>query len=340
LEPGRPEQLVLKLVPRDASGFELAATWSVMPGQGHAQIRVLEPKLEMQLSGPPEVQFGDTDFYTITISNPGTGTAENVSVNLLPINPGEESPGQTSIGSIEPGSRQEIEIELTARQAGSISIRAEAFADGGLRSEAAQDVLVRRAKLDLAVTAPEVKYAGTVATYSIELTNGGDAPAEKVQLAAKLPAGSKYVMGDNGGTHEPDSGTVSWFVGALRPGESRVLEAQCVLAMPGENHLKLTAEAAGDLSATDLVTTKVEALADLKLYLNDPKGPLPVGEDVDYEVRIVNRGTKAAEDIKLVVYFSAGLEPLQVDGGNSKIEPGQVVFDSIPTIQAGQEVSF
>ena len=340
LEPARPEQLVLKLIPRNARGFELAATWSVTPGQGRAQIRVLEPKLEMKLSGPPEVLFGDTDFYTITVSNPGTGIAENVSVNLLPINPGEESPGQTSIGSIEPGSRQEIEIELTARQAGLISIRAEAFADGDLRAESAQEVRVRRAKLDMTITAPEVKYAGTVATYGIELTNGGDAPATNVQLAAKLPAGSKYVMGDGGGTHDPDSGSVSWLVGTLRPGESRSLEVQCVLAMPGDNHLKLSAAASGDLTASDLITTRVEALADLKLHLNDPKGPLPVGEDVEYEVRVVNRGTKAAQDVNLVVYFSAGLEPVSVDGGKSKIEPGQVVFDAIDRIQAGQEVAF
>jgi hypothetical protein len=110
--------------------------------------------------------------------------------------------------------------------------------------------------------------------------------------------------------------------------------------MPGDNHLKLSAEASGDLTASDLVTTKVEALADLKLYLNDPKGPLPVGEDVEYEVRIVNRGTKAADEISLIVYFSAGLEPISVDGGTSTVEPGQVVFDAIPSIQAGHEVAF
>jgi uncharacterized repeat protein (TIGR01451 family) len=340
LDPNRPEELVLKMIPRDATAFDLAATWTVAPVKRQTHIRVLEPKLELHLTGPPEVLYGETKFYTITISNPGTGTAENVAVNLLPINPGEESPGETTLGPIEAGGRKEIEIELTARQAGTIRIQAKVSADGNLQADALQEVLVRRANLGLTAVAPQVKYAGTLATYRITVTNTGDAAATNVMATATLPAGSKFVPSDDGGKYDDEEGTVSWSVGPLRPEESRDVELQCVLDMAGDNQLHVKAEATGDLSASHVAHTRVEALADLKLNLNDPKGPLPVGEDVKYEIRITNRGTKAAENVQLVVYFSEGLEPTSVDGGRSRIETGQIVFDAIDRIDAGQEVSF
>ena len=41
--------------------------------------------------------------------------------------------------------------------------------------------------------------------------------------------------------------------------------------------------------------SSLEALADLKLVVNDPQGPVPVGKEATYEIHIINRGTKAAD---------------------------------------------
>ena len=45
------------------------------------------------------------------------------------------------------------------------------------------------------------------------------------------------------------------------------------------------------------MVTTVEAIADLKLMVNDPQGPLPVGKEVVYEIVITNRGTREANNI-------------------------------------------
>ena len=72
--------------------------------------------------------------------------------------------------------------------------------------------------------------------------------------------------------------------------------------------------------------------------MKDPEGPVPVGSDATYELRIRNRGTKAAENVEVLAYFSNGVEPVSADGQTHRISPGQVVFDPIPAIPPAAEI--
>src|SRR4029078_12983673 len=83
--------------------------------------------------------------------------------------------------------------------------------------------------------------------------------------------------------------------------------------------------------------TQVEALADLKLEVRDPQGPVAVGDDANYDVVIRNRGTKAAEGIDIIAFFSEGLEAADVTGIEHQITAGQVKMKTIPAIGPGSE---
>jgi uncharacterized repeat protein (TIGR01451 family) len=278
------------------------------------------------------VLFGQTKIYKLTISNPGNGNAENVAVGLAPIGRSGEATGTHKLGTLEAGESKTVDIELTARQAGAILIKAHAFADGGLRAEAAEQVLVRRASLQVEVEAPRVKYAGTGGTYRVKVENAGDAAAENVQVSAVLPPQAKFTSASGGGKHDAREGRVSWSVGSLAPGAERVFEMDAELHSAGDNRMQFTAAADGDLSAAATSTTRVEAIADLKLEVRDPQGPIAVGDEASYEVRIHNRGTKAAEGVDLAIFFSEGLEAVSADGGPHDIGPGQVIFQPIAAL--------
>ena len=86
--------------------------------------------------------------------------------------------------------------------------------------------------------------------------------------------------------------------------------------------------------------TTVETVADLVLTVADPKGPLPTGEQVPYEIKVINRGTKSAQGVNLVMQFSEGIEPSKAEGLQHRIVPGQVLFSPIPKIDPGQEMRF
>ncbi|MBI3839873.1 MAG: hypothetical protein HY288_18270 [Planctomycetia bacterium] len=340
LEARGSETLNLKLVPRKSTPLDLAVQWTFTPEASQTLVEVQEPKLAMTVSGPDEVLYGQSKIYKLTVSNPGNGDTENVIVGLSPVGHSSDGSANHRLGTLRAGESKTIDVELTARQAGVLTIKAQAFADDGLRAEAAQQVLVRRASLRVEVEAPRIKYAGTVGTYHAKVINAGNATAENVQLAAMLPPEAKYVSSNAGGRLESQQGKVNWMIGTMQPGAERAIEMQCSLSAPGENRMQFVTAADGDLSAAATSSTRVEALADLKLEIRDPQGPIAVGEDTLYEVHIRNRGTKAADTIDLTVFFSEGLEAVAVDGGPHEIGPGQVVFKPISTLAAGESAVF
>ena len=340
LESKGKETLTLKIVPRKSTPLDLAVQWTFTPEASQTLVEVQEPKLAMAIAGPEEVLFGQSKVYKLTVSNPGNGDSENVTVGLLPIGRASEGIASHRLGTLKAGESKTIDVELTARQAGVLSIKAQAFADGGLRSEAAAQVMVRRANMQIDVEAPKVKYAGTVGTYHLKVTNAGNAVAENVQVAALLPPDAKYVSSSGGGRLDTQQGKVNWSVGTLQPGGECLFELQCSLSSPGENRTQFMAMADGDLSAATTSSTRVEALADLKLEVRDPQGPIAIGDDAVYEVHIRNRGTKAADGIDLTVFFSEGLEATTAEGGPHDIGAGQVVFKPLATLGAGDAVVY
>lgn len=330
----------LNIVPRDSRPFDLSVGWTFSPASAMAHIQVQEPKLDMDIVGPQDMLFGETKIYTITVSNPGTGDAENVVLSLMPLVPGDGPAGVRKLGLMKAGTRKIVEIELTARQSGNLKVRANATADGGLRTNSEQHVIVRRADLQVALAGPEVKYAGTPADYTLRVANVGDATASNVTVYTVLPAGAKLLASSDGAQLDNSNSRVTWQVGNLRPGAVKNLHLQAELISAGNNRLEVRARADKELSATQSIVTAVESLADLKLIVDDPKGAVPVGTNCEYMIRVVNRGTKAAEHVNVVAYFSEGIEPLSAQGWRADIDSGQVVFESIRRLGPGQEMVF
>jgi uncharacterized repeat protein (TIGR01451 family) len=304
--------------------------WTLRPISGVAQIEVQQPRLEMAVFGPKNVLFGEPAIYTIQLTNPGTGDAENVA---LEFSYGARRLEKKVIGNIAPGEQNEINVELTTQQAGQLRVAAVATADGGLRAEANEDILVRRAELEVGVIGSSLKFAGGVATYKVRVKNIGNATANGVSASIVLPAGAKVV-----GAQDAESSNILQDVGALLPGAERVIGIQCQLLMPGENRIDAVVKSDGGLEKSASFTTRVEALADLKLTVSDPSGPTALGTDAIYEIHIVNRGTKAAERITVVAQFSEGVEPREANGGAADIVPGQVLFHPISRIEPGDEL--
>ena len=334
------ETLTLSVIPRDSRPFDLAVGWTYEPDQSLAQIEVQEPKLELAIDGPQEVEYGETQTYRIAVSNPGTGAAENVVLSLIPMMAQQQVAGSRNLGTIAAGDRKTIDIELTAHQAGRLRVRAAAHAAGGLRSEIDQEVIVRRANLDVVILGPPRNFAATVATYKVRVENTGDAVAEEAIALASLPAGATYVSCTGGGTYNAERGQIEWNVGQLRPNTAREMEVRCELHSPGDNRIDIQCSAQRDLNVSKSLVTSVEALADLVLHVDDPKGAIAVGQHAEYDIRISNRGTKAAENIQVMGYFSEGIEPVSIRNGRGELTTGQVTMDMIPSIGPGQELVF
>ena len=319
--------LNLTVIPTTDRPIEFSVDWSVQPVVAAARVEVKQPLLELALRGPGEMVFGDTKVFSIVLSNPGSGDAKNVAVNVAL---GPNTSDTMRVGTIAAGTSKTFDFEVTARQTGTMQISATASGAGGLEQQAEHPVAVLRAELEVEASGPEMQYAGAAGSYGVRVANTGNASARNVQLLVRIPQGVRYLQGV-GNVRQDPSGMV-WQLGDLAPNTERVLGFDCELLTDGEMTFHVAARADGTVEASGEVLTRVETVADLKLSVNDPKGPIPVGQEVVYEINVVNRGTKAATQVIVVAQFSEGIEPVGTDGAPGEIQTGQVVFQPIARI--------
>ena len=339
LEARSSESLRLRLIPRTGRPLHLGVKWTQAPVSTETLVEVQEPKLEMVFGGPQEVLFGKSQRYRLTLSNPGTGLTENVAIRLVPPGGDPQSASTQLVGDLEAGETKEIELELTTREAGELMMYASATAEGGLSAEAQKNVLCRKPELEVDWKGPTTKYSGTVAAYYFRVHNPGTAMTEPVEVNVQLPEGTQFAAASDGHLFNVDSGMVTWRLAGIAPEEEQFMQVRCEMVMPGENELMVTARTKNDeLRATKFIQTNVVAVADLKLNVNDPKGPVPVGEEVTYEISVRNRGMTTAEGVNIVGLFSEGIDPTSVEGAQFSVRDGRVTFHTIKSLPASREI--
>lgn len=341
LPAGAKQTLTMKLIPRSGREMQLGVQWNHAPVGGNAIVEIQEPKLQMEISGPSDVMFGKSQRYALTLSNPGNGAAEEVTIELTP--PGADKTGMVKhkVGTLAAGETKKIELELTAREAGELKIQAAATALGDLHTETMKAVICRKAELQVDWRGPDKKYAGAVATYYIRVRNPGTAAAEQVAVELSLPAGAELVEASEGHAWDEANQKLTWQGATLNPGEERFMEVQCRMSTPGVNKIELAAHtSAGDLRDAKSVPVTIEGLADLKLEVIDPQGVIPVGEMAVYEIRIKNNGLTAAKGVNVIAMFSQGIEPSHVEGGQHTINDGRVSFRTLDNVTPGSETVF
>ena len=339
---GRANQtLSLKLVARKSQPFDLGLQWSCSPVATQALVEVEEPKLQLSITGPAEVNYGQQQSYKLTLSNPGNGAADNVTIFLLPLSPRDGGQvASQNIGTLPAGTTKSLEIELVPRQNGEVIIAAEATADGELKTATQHAVRVRRGELKLTLGAPKSTLAGVPVQFEVRVANHGDAAVRKAQVTAQLPSGAEVISVSQQGQQQAGRGEVTWTLDQVPAGSEQVLFVKCVMKQGGTHRLASSAIAEGDLHAGTEVALNVNAFADLHLEVNDTPGPIALGQTVTYDVKVRNRGTGSAEGIDVFAYFSEGIEPVNVDGAPHEITPGAVTIKSGKSLAPGAEMVY
>jgi len=328
------EQLKLQLVTRDGDSFDLGVEWVTKPQIARAAILVKQPQLALSLAGPADMTFGEEKTFTLTVSNPGTGDAERVTVS---VSTASSPPQQFDAGTIPAGHKKDVPLAVVASQAGSIELAITASAEGGLEAKTAGKINVRKAEVSLAIEGPPLKYAGSEASYLVTVSNNGNAAADNVSLTLALPNGARYLGGIEGSSATASG--VKWKISSLAPASERQYEVRLQLSQAGLNRVAVQSQAAASGIATAATETEVEAISELKLVVNDPSGPTATGENAVYELQVMNRGSQSAKQVKIVMQFSDGLEPQSFEGCEARIVPGQVLCQPLAQLGPGEQAT-
>lgn len=333
LPAGASEKMLVRLKAERSGTHGLDVDWTLIPQKSVTQIEVSEPQLALQIEGPEEVVYGESQTYKVRVLNPGDGIAPNIVFTLSPNSP---TPQTQRIGDIPAGKEAQFEVELTAQDLGDLKIHGLASGDLELRTEASKTIRVSAAKLSAVMNGPELKYQDTQATYNLQLQNDGDASCKEMVATLHLPLGAKYLGGIDGAKQR--GSVLTWTIDSLAPTAVRDYQFECMMNAPGDQTFAFNCKgsAAGETSVS--LDTRVEAIADLVLTIQDPAAPAPVGTEVTYEILIRNRGSKDATGVRAIAQFSHGIEPRRVEGHSGEVLTGQVLFDPIASIAAGGEL--
>ena len=170
---------------------------------------------------------------------------------------------------------------------------------------------------DLAVckTGPATVGLGGTLSYRIEVSNPGDLPAEQVVVTDDLPLELEYI--DSDPAAEATGRKLRWQLAQLGVAESRSILVNCRATRQGavNNCAEATATgstgAAVTLKASDCATTTVIApTVDVKI-----SGPAraTVGDDVTFEILVINRSQITMKNLVLKDRFGPGLEHVEAE---------------------------
>lgn len=333
LPAGTSERMFVRLTAARSGSYDLDVDWTLLPQKAIAKVQVREPKLDLTIEGPEEVVYGQSQTYKVHVLNPGDGTAPNV---VFTLSPNSATPQTQRIGDIPPGKEAQFDVELTAQDLGDLKIHGLAMGELDLRAEASKTIRVSAAQLEAMLNGPELKYQDSDATYNLQVQNTGSVASEKIMATLRIPTGVEYVGGIE--AVKLQGNMLRWEITSLPPGGTRNYQFRCKMTSTGEHMFSFDCKgtAAGNTDVS--LSTQVESIADLVLSVNDPTAPAPIGSDVTYEIVIRNRGSKEATDVRAVAQFSHGIEPKRIEGQSGEVVTGQVLFDPIARIGAGQEV--
>lgn len=314
--------------------FAMSLDWKIENPFIQIPIRVQQPQLILALEGASEADYGRPQVYRLRVRNPGNATAEAVRI-LLQAEPNGSS--EEVIGDLPPGTERVVEVELTFQHAGKVAVFAKAISEStNLEATRNIDVEVRQSQLVATWNGPSEFYQGNTCEYSLTIENRGSIESLDNTFGVTIPTGIDVVRLPSGVSQTENQ--LLWEVPRIAVGET--LEWKFQFGMNRSGNLTFTVDADSSTGEPTQATlqTRVDAVADLSLSVNDPISPAPVGQSVVYQITISNRGKKVAEDVFVIAQFSDGIEPTRIDGHSGKLVPGQALFDNIPKIEPGQEL--
>lgn len=334
IEPNGEAQLVLHLVPQERKSMDLRVRYDFFKPSAVAKLIAQEAILEMELEGPDEVLWGSKIGYKLFVRNTGNGDAEDVKLELLQTGVDAKS---CDLPVLKPGEEQVIDVDVWTGKQDAIDINIVASGLHGVTQKVARKVTVLRPNVVMTVESPASQFVGNQAEFLIKIRNAGTAPAKNVVLEAAIPLGTQYISCSGGGKLAPKNKVV-WDIEMIPVGDAFIASVLCEPKREGMCKLDtLIRDKSGVLGQCSGGVNAV-AIVELKLDVDYPQGPVEIGDEAVYTINVSNRGSKAAEGVEVIAAFARGVEPYAIEGENAYMNDGQVVFDKIASIAAGQTV--
>lgn len=298
---------------------------------------VVSPALKLVKTAPEEVTLCDNIPIKLVVTNTGTGSARGVRISDALASGLKSVDGKSALefdaGTLGPGQSKEFSAVLKADKTGRFENKATAIAEGGLQaSSGTTATMVRQAVLAIEKVCPDKLFAGRPITYTVTVTNNGDAPATNTVVEDTLFSGTTFVSASDSGAQSGAS--VVWNLGTLAPKASKKVTLTVNPGSMGIVKNTATARATCAQSVTDTCETKVEGIPAVLLEVIDIEDPDEVGTTDVYVITVTNQGSAVDTNIKIVAKLEESMEFVSTEGPTQSTLQGRntVVFAPLPSL--------
>jgi len=342
LAAGEEKKIAVRVIPMNEGELGSIAKVNFV-AEVAAQTRVTAPRLQLQVSAPRQVQQGEAFLLRFQVTNLGSGRATNVV--LRDILPDELShPGGNDleyvVGTLAAGQSQEIELTVTAARTGTAQNHTIVTADGMEPEESLDKIEIVGSRVGLQREGPRRAFLGRPTSYTNRVTNSGTTPLSEITIVEQIPEGTQFVEASAGGQYDPSRGIVVWQLGTLPAGQSA--EVQITLSTRSRGAQEGTVQVydrSGPIAQKSVSLTG-EGVPSLGVEVSEVSAPIAVGEQIDYHVRLANRGSDAAANASLAIEVPAQFRVVDVAGPLRFRQTGnRLEFEQLPELQAGRDVT-
>ncbi len=312
--------------------------------EASARINVTRPLLKVDVKVPQEVQLGETINLEITISNPGTATATGIVLTESIPDGLYHEDGKVlehkGIGSLKPKEKKLLVLPLTCTGPGDLVNHLVVKANNNLHVEEKTAIRALAPILELGIVGPQQRFLERKATYNLTVANSGSASAQNVDLVATLPSAVKFVSTNQSGVYEPKTHTVHWALEELPSQEAGEIELVVLPAQIGEHAIRFTGNGQNNLKSETVKSMSIDGLPALSFEVVGSSNLLEVGKDVVYEIRVANKGTKSANNVKVQAKLSEGMTFVKAEGSPTQSNGGVIAFSPLSQLEAKGEKVF
>lgn len=306
-------------------------------------VNVVQPALQLVKSAPERTLLCDPFEITYTLTNSGTGSAREVTLrDTLPeglVIAGTDS-REVNVTLPQPlsaGESKNVIVEVEARRAGTYASGASASA-GQLEASSGQPTTVVAApSLTLECRTPSQQFTGRNANFEFLVTNNGNAVARDTVVSVNFASGAQIARVSDGGAATGNA--VNFNVGALEPGESRVLSVAATSTTRGALSVEASANAYCAEPVSSACAVLFEGIPAILLEVVDDKDPVEVGDTTTYIIEVKNQGSAADTNIRIVATLPDEQTFVSGDGVTGVTSQGQVVrTEPLDTLEPGEVV--
>jgi uncharacterized repeat protein (TIGR01451 family) len=330
---GRSKKIAVRVVPQSEGTIGSVATVNFSPLPGAAD-NPAAPRLKFDVEAPRKAAVGAPVEFNFRVKNIGAVPAQRVTIrDVLPAglrhNDGDDL--EYEIGSIAPGKTSEVKLTLIAAQAGPTVNRVVVTAEGNVSEAAEVQIDVAGPALAVSRNGPARLYPEKIGRYANTVTNAGGSEMTKISLVEIVPAGMEFVEAADGGAYNAAKRTVTWAIDRLGPAESKTVKVTLRSIARGAQISVVRAFDSGGTRTETIGTTQVAGVPALKIEIGELQALVEVGETIKVPVRIMNKGSDVATNVRVGVPVPSGMKFLSATG------PGSLKYDKLPL--AGPEGS-